>query len=59
MDESGTWKVISGTGAYAHAEGHGTYTMHGKGSSKPGTCSENTPPDTFLVVAVADGVMSL
>ena len=24
-DESGTWKVVSGTGAYAHAEGHGTY----------------------------------
>jgi hypothetical protein len=59
FDETGTWRVVSGTGAYAHAQGNGTYTMHGKGSSKPGTCSENTPPDTILVVAVADGEMSI
>ena len=59
LDESGTWRIVSGTGAYAQAEGHGTYTFRGYGSSAPGTCGPNTLPTTFVGFAAGSGEISV
>ena len=59
LDESGTWHIVSGTGSYAHAEGHGTYTFRGYGSSASGTCGPNTLPTTFVGFAAGSGEMSV
>ena len=59
LDETGTWHVVSGTGAYAHTQGHGTYVFRGHGSSAPGTCGPSTQPTSFLGIVVADGQMSV
>jgi len=59
LDESGTVRVVSGTGAYAHAQGHGTYRFRGHASSAPGTCGPNTTPTSFFGFAVASAEISV
>jgi hypothetical protein len=53
--EQGVYKVLSGTGAYAHATGHGTYSLAGYAFG----CSQNKPPSTFSLVIKAAGPLSL
>jgi hypothetical protein len=54
--ERGSWKVVAGTGAYADAEGSGTYVAR---AEMAGSCDENTPPTSFFAVIEADGRISL
>ncbi len=49
--ERGTYKVKSGTGAYARAHGHGRYSLRATGVG----CSETDPPEVFLLEVHAHG----
>ena len=53
--EQGTYKVLSGTGAYVHVSGHGTYSVTGYAIG----CSQKKPPSTFSLVIKAAGPLSL
>ena len=52
--EHGTWKAVSGTGAYAEVQGNGTYQVLGQGIG----CDENKPPEVFILRIVAKGPLS-
>jgi len=52
--EHGTWKTVSGTGAYAAVQGSGTYRVLGQGIG----CDENKPPEVFSLRIVAKGPLS-
>jgi hypothetical protein len=56
FSESGTYTVVSGTGAYESVRGHGTYTVN---AAAKGSCDENTPPSSLVVIIEADGPLSL
>ena len=49
--EKGTWKTIGGSGAYANAQGSGTYKLIGEGFG----CEEDQAPDAFYVKITAKG----
>ena len=49
--EQGTYRVVSGTGAYKDATGNGTYQLRGIGIG----CDHNKPPTTFSVILNAAG----
>jgi hypothetical protein len=57
----GTYKLGSGTGAYAHISGSGTYQLSilAVGAKSGGTCSKTLPPPTFQQVIRASGPVSL
>jgi hypothetical protein len=59
LDEAGTWKILNGTGDYANAHGHGTYTTRGDIIGDPNNCAQNTPPLSVLVIIEADGTASM
>jgi hypothetical protein len=52
--ERGTWKTLSGTGAYAAVQGSGTYRVLGQGIG----CDENKPPEVFILRITAKGSLS-
>jgi hypothetical protein len=52
--ERGTWKTVSGTGAYADVQGNGTYRVLGQGFG----CDEKKPPEVFILRIVAKGPLS-
>ena len=52
--EHGTWKTVSGTGAYAAVQGSGTYRVLGQGFG----CDENKPPEVFSLRIAAKGPLS-
>jgi hypothetical protein len=52
--ESGTYQLVSGTGAYDHVRGHGTYTVQ---ASFVG-CDQNGPPTVFTLQIKAHGPIS-
>jgi hypothetical protein len=53
--ERGSWKAVSGSGAYAGVSGGGRYQAFGSGFG----CSETAPPEVFFVRSVARGALSL
>jgi hypothetical protein len=53
--ERGSWKAVSGSGAYEDVSGGGRYQVLGQGFG----CSENEPPEVFFVRIVARGALSL
>lgn len=53
--EQGTYRVLSGTAAYAHAAGHGTYSLSGVAIG----CDRSKPPDTISVIIRAAGPLTL
>ncbi len=55
FSEQGTYRVVSGTGAYAHASGHGTYWVTGVAIG----CDPTAPPTAFSVVVRAAGPLTL
>jgi len=63
ITESGTYSLGSGTGAYAHISGSGTYQLSilGVGAKSGGTCAnpQTTPPVAFHQVINASGSVSL
>lgn len=52
--EHGTYKVVSGTGAYKNASGHGHYVASVIGVG----CSQSKPPNPFQQKIVATGPLS-
>jgi hypothetical protein len=54
FSEHGTWKTISGTGAYAGVQGSGTYRVLGQGFG----CDPKKPPTVFILRIVAKGPLS-
>jgi len=52
--EHGTWKTVSGTGAYAAVQGSGTYRVLGQGFG----CDENKPPEVFSFRIAGKGPLS-
>ena len=53
--ESGTYTIIKGTGAYAHASGSGVYKAYVIGQG----CDRNQPPTSFAFTIQAQGPLSL
>jgi hypothetical protein len=54
FSEHGTWKTVSGTGAYTSVKGSGTYHVLGQGFG----CNQNKPPKVFILRIVAKGPLS-
>jgi hypothetical protein len=54
FSETGIFRVLGGTGAYAGASGQGTYTLHGLEVG----CSQNQPPTVFELKISASGPLS-
>jgi hypothetical protein len=52
--ERGSWKAVSGSGAYENVSGGGRYRVLGQGFG----CSETEPPEVFFVRMVANGTLS-
>ena len=52
--ELGTYRVLSGTRAYAHAAGHGTYSVTGLSFG----CDQSKPPEAISVVIRAAGPLT-
>lgn len=52
--EQGTYQVLSGTGAYAHASGHGTYQLSGVIVG----CDHTKPPTGFSIIIRAAGPLT-
>ena len=52
--ERGTWKTVTGTGAYTDVHGNGTYRVLGQGFG----CNQNKPPEVFILRIVAKGPLS-
>ncbi len=61
INQHGTYKLLSGTGAYAGISGSGTYQLSilGIGASSGGKCVQNKPPVAFHQVINASGPVSL
>jgi hypothetical protein len=61
VNMKGTYKLGSGTGAYANISGNGTYQLSilAVGAKSGGTCSRTLPPPTFQQVIRASGPVSL
>ena len=61
VNQHGTYKLQSGTGAYAGISGSGTYQLSilGIGASSGGKCVQNKPPVAFHQVINASGPVSL
>ena len=57
----GTYSLGSGTGAYTHLSGSGTYQLNilAVGAKSGGTCSKTLPPVAFQQVIRASGPASL
>lgn len=58
---TGTYTLGSGTGAYAHLSGSGTYQLSilAIGAKSGGTCSRTLPPTSFQQVIRASGPVTL
>jgi hypothetical protein len=52
--EQGTYRVVSGTKAYAHATGHGTYSLSGIVIG----CDQNKPPKAVSIIINAAGPLT-
>ena len=52
--ERGTWRAVSGTGAYAKVDGGGTYRVLGQGFG----CNQHQPPKVFSLTIRARGQLS-
>lgn len=52
--EQGTYRVLSGTGAYSHASGHGTYQLTGVVVG----CDHNKPPTAASIIIRAAGPLT-
>jgi hypothetical protein len=61
INQHGTYKLLSGTGAYAGISGSGKYQLSilGIGASSGGKCAQNKPPVAFHQVINASGPVSL
>jgi hypothetical protein len=61
INEHGTYKLLSGTGAYAGISGSGKYQLSilGIGANSGGKCVQNKPPVAFHQVINASGPVSL
>ena len=61
INEHGTYKLVSGTGAYAGISGSGKYQLSilGIGASSGGKCVQTKPPVAFHQVINASGPVSL
>jgi len=61
VNMKGTYELGSGTGAYAHLSGSGTYQLSilAVGAKSGGKCSRTLPPPTFQQVIRASGPVSL
>jgi hypothetical protein len=61
VNMKGTYKLGSGTGAYANISGSGTYQLSilAVGAKSGGTCSRTLPPPAFQEVIRASGPVSL
>jgi hypothetical protein len=61
VNEHGTYKLLSGTGAYAGITGSGNYQLSilAIGASSGGKCVQNKPPVAFHQVINASGPVSL
>jgi hypothetical protein len=61
INQHGTYKLQSGTGAYAGISGSGTYQLSilAIGASSGGKCVQNKPPVAFHQVINASGPVSL
>jgi hypothetical protein len=61
INEHGTYKLLSGTGAYAGISGSGNYQLSilAIGASSGGKCMQNKPPVAFHQVINASGPVSL
>ena len=61
INQHGTYKLLSGTGAYAGISGSGTYQLSilAIGASSGGKCVQNKPPVAFHQVINASGPVSL
>ncbi|HEY3801906.1 MAG TPA: hypothetical protein VGL61_04835 [Kofleriaceae bacterium] len=55
---TGTYTISGGTGAYAHAQGSGTYSALAVGQGAR-SCKKNAPPKSFVLVIEAHGPLSL
>ncbi len=46
LSQPGTYKIVGGTGTYAHITGHGAYQLSflAVGARANGRCSTNRPP---------------
>lgn len=53
--ETGTYRVVGGTGAYEGVRGHGNYTVRGGASD---ACDENAPPSSFVAIIDAEGTVT-
>ena len=54
FSEHGTWKAVSGTGAYVAVQGSGTYRVLGQSFG----CDENKPPEVFSLRIAGKGPLS-
>lgn len=52
--ERGVYRIISGTGAYSHVKGNGTYSLSGIFIG----CNQNKPPTEFSLIINAAGPLS-
>jgi hypothetical protein len=61
VNVKGTYSLGSGTGAYAHLSGTGTYQLSilAVGAKSGGKCTKTLPPPTFQQVISASGPVSL
>ena len=61
VSQKGTYSLGSGTGAYAHISGSGTYQLSilAIGAKSAGTCSKTLPPPSFQQVIRGSGTVSL
>jgi hypothetical protein len=53
--ETGTYTVVGGSGAYRHAQGHGTYETHLLAHG----CSQDRPSASYLLTIEASGPLSV
>ena len=54
VTEKGVWKIVKGTGDFAHAKGHGHYKATGtiQGTVVTGGCDFSAPTGTITITAV-------